>query len=206
MTQVVADSWARDYDEIEGVLRDLESSVPPSELHGSVTGLLVGGQQSSSAEWLTQFIAGNEHERRLMAGDTYRPVTLTEQDVRTLQRFYELVVLDLDSEQLEFSLLLPDDEHATLRQRLSALAAWVQGFLTGVGTSGATLNLQSEDEQANNERREILSDLVEISQVDLDTAEDDENEGHYIQLVEHTKVLVLTLREGLLAPNLQEPS
>ena len=101
----------------------------------------------------------------------------------------------LADEDMSFSLWLPNEEEM-LEERTMALSQWCSGFLAGIGSSGDdTLKTLSED--AN----EALKDLQQISTADVsDTAESEEDEVAFAEIVEYIRIVTLMIREDLRGP------
>ena len=88
---------------------------------------------------------------------------------------------------MSFHPLLPDDDYA-LDQRIQSLAAWVQGFLEGMAvTAGARLG------EANDDIRELIEDMVAISQVEEEDDTSDEAEFQLSDLTEYVRLGVLSV-------------
>ena len=101
----------------------------------------------------------------------------------------------LMDEELGFSLWLPNDEEI-LEERTMALAQWCSGFLAGLGSSGDE-TLKAMSDEAN----DALKDLQQISTADVtDTAESEEDEIAYAEIVEYVRIVVLMIREDLRGP------
>lgn len=100
------------------------------------------------------------------------------------------LLLDLDQElqspDLAFSPLLPDDDRA-LAERVAALGDWCSGFLNGFGLVSGL-----QEAEIAQDCRELLEDLGAISRVGADEP-DDGDEEHLMQVVEYVRVGVLTL-------------
>ena len=105
----------------------------------------------------------------------------------------------LEDEDMGLSLWLPNDDEI-LEERTLAMAQWCSGFLAGIGSSGDdTLETLSED--AN----EALADLQQISTADVvDTAESEEDENAFTEIVEYIRVVILMIREDLRGPDAQD--
>jgi len=105
----------------------------------------------------------------------------------------------LEDEDMGLSLWLPNDDEI-LEERTLAMAQWCSGFLAGIGSSGDdTLETLSED--AN----EALADLQQISTADVvDTAENEEDENAFTEIVEYIRVVILMIREDLRGPDGQD--
>ena len=76
--------------------------------------------------------------------------------------------------------------------RLLGLSGWAQGFLFGFGVSGV-----AAEDSLDDEVRECLSDLLEISKLGHDEETSDESEQQYVEIVEHVRVATLLLNESL---------
>ena len=101
----------------------------------------------------------------------------------------------LMDEELGFSLWLPNDEEI-LEERTMALAQWCSGFLAGLGSSGDE-TLKAMSDEAN----DALKDMQQISTADVtDTAESEEDEIAYAEIVEYVRIVVLMIREDLRGP------
>lgn len=123
-------------------------------------------------------------------------------DDPALVRFVEAAREALGAEDLGFALLLPD-EHATLTERLEALAHWCGGFLNAFGAGLARLpewsGLGGAELSLPDEIQEIVDDLAAIAEVDEESAEaiaegdDDDAEAQFVELEEFVKVGVLLI-------------
>jgi uncharacterized protein YgfB (UPF0149 family) len=99
-----------------------------------------------------------------------------------LQTLYDVTVAALSSGEMEFDILIPDDDRP-IEERTQALSLWCTGFLYGLGTSSADpLRLPGE-------LGEIVRDLTEITHADVDTSDTQEaNESALAELVEFVRV------------------
>jgi len=142
-----------DFDQLSALLRDFGALQSAAELHGLLVGYLAAGRRPSRSEWLR--IANEQADLSRnpdeVAGDL-------------LQALYQQTLTTLLGSELEFQLLLPDDD-ATLLERVNSLGQWAQGFLLGYGLAGNTTTDDAE-------LVESLRDLAAIAQI----AADDENE------------------------------
>jgi len=102
----------------------------------------------------------------------------------------------LVDEDLGLYLWLPSDDEI-LEERTMALSQWCNGFLAGLGSSGDSL-FESMSDDAN----EALSDLEQISKAEVvDTAESEEDENAFAEIVEYIRVVILMIREDLRGPD-----
>jgi len=93
---------------------------------------------------------------------------------------------------MQFSLLMPDDEEP-IELRTEALTLWCNGFVYGLGTSGAP-----DPEQLPGDAGEIVRDLAQIMRAGVDEREGLEaNEAALAELVEFVRVGVQVVFEEL---------
>jgi len=101
----------------------------------------------------------------------------------------------MDDAEAPFLPLLPDDDEP-VSERAAALVDWCEGFLYGFGNNGST-----DLCEFSQEGREFVSDLKEITRMDVLSLEDDEeNEVALSELMEYIKAGTLILREEVCAP------
>ena len=151
----------------------------PSELHGLLCGRLATGARIDEAEWLAMVC---EHmglsEQTAEASSDLAPF---------MNQAYQKTLALLQSADLSFHPLLPDDDYA-LNQRLEALVAWVRGFLDGMALSaGASLG------QAPEEIRELIEDMVAISQLSEDEEADEDSEHQLLEITEYVRLGALAV-------------
>lgn len=151
----------------------------PSELHGALCGRLAAGARMEEDNWLAMVC---EHMGLPPTGA---------EDSATLRDFmvgaYDETLERLKSADMSFRPLLPDDDYA-IEQRLEALISWVRGFLEGMALSaGQALG------QAPDEIRELIEDLVAISQLSDEEAQDDESEQQLMEITEYVRLGALSV-------------
>ena len=100
-----------------------------------------------------------------------------------LGAFVSAVVEDLRSEDLGFSLLLPDDE-APMAMRLEHLGRWCAGFVAG-------FTYAADETALADDVAEALGDLKQIGEVDPDSVEGSEFE--YFAVAEHARIAALLI-------------
>lgn len=100
----------------------------------------------------------------------------------------------LAARQFAFQPWLPDDGEA-LEARVTALAAWVRGFVSGLGEAGARLRDGDAD------TREMLADLETIARgAAVTEAGSEAEEAAFAELVEYLRLAVQNLYEELNHP------
>lgn len=160
------------YAAFAALLSQAGQSISPAELHGLLLGRTCAGAGFDADSWLASVSEVLELES-------------DERIAQALTGLQGMLKSELESGELSLVLLLPDDE-APLLERVSALAQWCQGFLTGFG-------LVIGDRKLPDEAQEILQDLASIAQID-DSAEESEDAEHdYMEVSEYLRVAPLNL-------------
>ena len=147
-----------DYDRLRDSLAAAGAVVALAELHGGVCGAMCAGGPTASRRWLTESLDDDEGGA----------VTAAVAD--DLEELIGASARMLEDDALTFEPLLPNDD-TPLAEQVEALAAWCQGFSSGLGsTAPGAVRSSSEDSAL----AEILQDFAEISRAGLS---DDEAEG-----------------------------
>ncbi|MBC7192746.1 UPF0149 family protein [Marinobacter sp.] len=152
----------------------------PSELHGGLCGRLAAGSRMDARDWLA-----------LVCEQMGLPESAPEESVdlkEFMTRAYDQTLELLKASDMSFQPLMPDDDYA-LEQRLEALSCWVRGFLEGLALSaGASLG------EAPEEIREVIGDMVAISQVaDQEEEGGEESEQQLLEIVEYVRLGALSV-------------
>ncbi|MDD5755372.1 MAG: UPF0149 family protein, partial [Methylococcales bacterium] len=147
--------------------------------HGMASGLLTVNPNFSGEQWLSELLRdtvplANEHHAEFIGlfEDT--------QDV-------------LINDEFEFDLFLPDDDEASLIERIEALRQWCKGFLFGVGFANTATKFSQQTQ-------EILKDVAEMTKLHIDDTDielDDDTaaENDFMELTEYLRAAVLALRD-----------
>lgn len=101
-----------------------------------------------------------------------------------IEALAEMQWTQLSQDEYEWRLLLPDDD-SPLAERSAALAAWSSAFLFGFSSTRNHQNIDAETQ-------EILSDLVQLSQLDLNDIHE-EDEADYTELAEYVRAALFSL-------------
>jgi uncharacterized protein len=173
------------YTEIQRVLTDERSMADAAEAHGTLAGCLCAAIGYRFEDWLLEILPeGRAHPLATAA----------------LRQLYLDTSGALEGSEMEFDLLLPEDEEG-LDARTIALAQWCQGFLYGLGGS-----VIQDASGLPGELGEIVRDLTEITHVGVDSEQSEEsNESAYAELVEFVRVGVQLVFEEL-GPLRDQPS
>lgn len=165
------------YGELQKMLADSRALTDAAEAHGTLAGALCSAETYRLEDWLGEILPDGRTDDGALEG---------------FRGYFEATTRELDGPDMTFNVLLPDDSNP-LPERASALGAWCQGFLYGLGTSpiGDTTRLPGD-------AGEIVRDLIEISRIAVDDRESVEsNETAYAELVEFVRVGVQLLFEEL---------
>jgi uncharacterized protein len=177
----------RDYAEIQRSLRASHALTDPSEAHGTLAGALCASSPYRLQDWLAEILPEG-------GGDgAIDPALAT---------LYAATVEALQGRELDFDLLMPDDDRP-IEERTRALTAWCTGFLYGLGTNGV-----ADPQRLPGDLPEIVRDLTEITRAGVDASDSPEaNESALAELVEFVRVGVQmvfdeleTVRDGQHTP------
>ena len=158
------------YAQVQAVLDSLGSAVGAAEAHGCLCGALCVREGFTTPEWIAELIE---------AGNTGR---IDGHSQRTLEDLHRETLESLQSQDFEFSPLVPGDD-VTLDDRVEALAAWSGGFLYGIGAGGADRQIAELDDVG-----EVLQDFSEIARARLDPLETvDAGEAAFTELFEYLR-------------------
>lgn len=164
--------------DLEQQLKIVGALISPSELHGHLCGRYVVGHHIEGAFGL-----------RIVADYVDLSLAELEPVEEMVSQLIEQWVLVMDQDLFGFRLFLPDDEIA-LSLRLEQLASWTEGFLTGVGSTAGS---DSDEAAIMKDERETLADLVEISKIDSQVDDNDENEALYAEVSEYVRLAAFNL-------------
>lgn len=168
---------------LDEILRRAGAECDAAECHGALAGLACCEPAAGPEPWLEQVMAELD------------PGSLHVAECRSaLLQVYRASLADLDSEQMVFAPMLPDDDES-LSVRAAALGRWCQAFLFGLSLGGLP-ELSRLPPQVS----EIIADLSELTRAGVDEREDEEaSESAYAELVEFIRVSVQLVREDLNA-------
>ncbi|MEM9304093.1 MAG: UPF0149 family protein [Pseudomonadota bacterium] len=175
---------APNYTTLEHALRDDDAGLRPAELHGLLVAALTAANDVAPDAWLSAAF-----------GEAIDPGELEDGLRDQLGELYAWTRGTLDDSDLEFRLLLPDDEDP-LPERVEALGEWCTGYLAGLGTVGV-----SEDTPLEGEVGEFVADLSQMARAGLEAdADAEEDEVAFFELVEYARVGAMLVFETLRGP------
>lgn len=174
-----ADGGSVHFDEVANALLDQGELVSPSELHGTLCGLLGGGFAGDDAALLAQL----ESTLDVALHGSLADFALT---------LRADAVSSTTTGDLDFTLLLPDDD-LELPQRIAAMAIWCRGFLSGFAQ--ARVSADAASDAVAGDSAEALRDFAAVAQAASDDDEGDEREreDHYLELLEYLRVAAMNV-------------
>lgn len=165
------------YNQASDLLDSHQVMATPAEIHGVLCGLLCGGINLKDHVWL--------HEFNQLVNDGQ---PMPEPVITWLDELFRASVASI-TEGSGLELLLPDDEFST-EEQLLAIIDWSQAFLAGFAV------MQQDLAKASDELQEMLSDITDITQLDVDSMSDDgSDDASFYVLYEHLKLGVIMAYE-----------
>ena len=180
-----------DFDEIANLLLGQAIDCSPSELHGCITGQLVGGFSAPSEYYLNG------------ASQTL-DIDINGLLAEAVLAMIESIAEQLNDEGFTFQPLIPDDD-MELSQRVEALSYWCTGLLAGLalGITQASFARDGDSPALSPEVTETLSDLLAISQAGFDDEEECEQaEQDFFDVLEYSRLVVLSLHMEFAKENI----
>jgi uncharacterized protein len=166
------------YAQIQRLMSECRAVTEPAEAHGSLAGALCATDGYGVDDWLAEILPEG--------------AVPEETAVSSLRGLYEATRAALTGTQMQFDLLMPDDD-APIERRAEALTLWCNGFVYGLGSGGAP-----DPEQLPGDAAEIVRDLSQIMRAGVDEREGVEaNELALAELVEFVRVGVQVVFEEL---------
>ncbi len=169
-----------DYQKTEQLFVALHLEGSTSNIHGSLCGLLCTGKLEALTVWFEELFSG-----------------LDESDA-TVQEVRQVLggLFKASKERIDRGLGLPPflpDDNQPLPHRAVALAEWCQGFLYGVGISGA------KESHFSTQTREALHDFSEMAQLDAESIDEDEtDEVAFNDLYEFIRIATMQICDDLI--------
>ena len=167
------------YTDIQRHLSESRALTDAAEAHGTLSGALCAAGSYRLEDWLAEILPEDA------LGDSADEL---------LQALYESTRAALTGTLMQFELVLPDDSQP-LAQRTEALTLWCNGFIYGLGMSGA-----NDPQKLPRDAGEIVRDLRQIMRAGVDESDGPEaNESALTELIEFVRVGVQVIFEDLSA-------
>jgi yecA family protein len=170
-----------EYYDVVDALQRASTGADAADCHGFLCGLICATGFADQKVWVPEVF------------DAYNPKDLLQAEAfKVLQSVYEDTLSRLNSPDLDFQLLLPDDEDS-LRERAESLGYWCSGFLSGLGMGGLP-----DADGLPDELSELLEDFAQISKVDFELDNPDEDDlSAFEEVAEYIRVGVMFIHEEL---------
>lgn len=160
----------RTYQQAQQLLESNDIFVMPAEVHGIITGLLACGVDIEEKDY-----------QGLLCDVLNDGISFEKNLKHWLSELYTEVVESFTNEQLQFEMLLPDEEDSLIDQA-NALVAWVNGFLLGFGLK------QQDYGKISGDVKEVIQDFTEISRLDTHFDETEEDKQALHEVLEYVRV------------------
>jgi len=175
---------AIEHDELDALLKSCGSSWNAGQVHGLLCSRLSINGADGATRWFAQVLDDTD------PNDGFRPECEAMLDDLFAATWRQLV-----ERQSEFSLLLPDDADSTAA-RTEAMGQWCEGFLHGLVSEKHSEKLK--DRLSGEPLADIIRDMLQITRATIgDDADDDGDEGAYVELVEYLRVAAQLTYEEL---------
>jgi len=166
-----------DYDIFKDVLHGLNTDDTISSAHGILCGFACVKPDVTIDNWLSEVLVNIDLDN-LSSKEAFG----------RLAEIFNSTNEQLADPTLNFALLIADDSHS-LREQALTLVEWCQGFLVGLGLS----EVQASDDEV----QEMIKDISEISQLDTEVLENEDNAEDFNEIVEFVRMAVLLIQETL---------
>ncbi|MDC1318021.1 UPF0149 family protein [Candidatus Thioglobus sp.] len=165
------------YDLAKDALQKLNTDDTISSAHGLLCGFYCIKQDIQLDDWLNEILV------------TIDLNNLIEKEAHhVLAEIFNNTNEQLSDPTLNFWPVIADDE-SPLREQANTLIEWCQGLLVGLGLS----SVETSDEEV----LEMIKDISEISQMDADLLDNEENTQDFYEIVEFVRIGVLFIQETL---------
>ena len=171
-----------DYDETDEMLDRAGAHPGAAEAHGLICGFVCGDFPHSLQ---------SAHQEVLEDCD---PDDAFVQECRSLlTQLHGTTKEDLDSPDLRFQLLLPDEESGNAA-RAKALTEWCQGFLYGFGVSA-----KRSEGRLSQDATDAIEDISEFTRLDFGAIDEEngDNAGALMELEEYLRVCVMVIYQDM---------
>jgi len=172
-----------DFSTVRQLLDTLGASWEPAEAHGAFCGRACLSGAAALQDWIGD-----------LAGDPDPADALAAEHIKGLQSFAAGSLLLLEGRQMDFRLLLPE-ENAGIGERTSSLADWCHGFMHGLSSAGGGDQGAFADALDTGVVKEIIDDFSEITRAAADQENTDEIEQAFAELEEYVRVSVQLVYE-----------
>jgi len=165
------------YDLAKDAFHKLNTDDTISSAHGLLCGFYCVKQDIHLDEWLNEILVSIDLNN-----------LLEKEAHQVLAEIFNNTSEQLGDPTLNFWPVIADDD-CPLREQANTLIEWCQGYLMGLGLS----SVETSDEEVT----EMIKDISEISQLDADLLDTDDNAEDFYEIVEFVRIGVLFIQETL---------
>ena len=165
------------YDLARAGVQKLTTDATNSSAHGLLCGFYCVKQDISIDDWLNEVLV-NIDLNNIVEKESHQ----------VLAEIFNNTSEQLADPTLNFWPVIADDV-SSLREQANTLIEWCQGFLVGLGLS----SVETSDEEV----LEMIQDISEISQLDAELLDSEENTQDFYEIVEFVRMGVLFIQETL---------
>ena len=166
-----------DYDQLKTTLHGLNTDDTISSAHGILCGFACVKPDLNLDDWLNEVLVSVDLNN------------LNEKSSHEeLAQIFNETLSQLNDETLSFQLLIADED-ARLGEQANTLIEWCQGYLVGLGLQ----KVSTTDEDV----LEMIKDFSEISKLDADVLETQENAQDLNEIIEFVRMGTLLIQETL---------
>ena len=165
------------YDLARDALQKLNTDDTISSAHGLLCGFYCVKQDISLDDWLNEVLVSIDLKN-----------ILEKESHQVLAETFNNTSDQLSDPTLNFWPVIANDV-SSLREQANTLIEWCQGFLVGLELS----SVETSDEEV----LEMIKDISEISQLDADLLDSEENTQDFYEIVEFVRMGVLFIQETL---------
>jgi len=171
-----------DCDQIESALQSLDADIGPSEIHGTLCGLLCATNDTQADSWFRSLIPKIDN-KDLQQKEAEQSLVL----------LYKETQRQLNDPTCDFQLLLPGD-YVDLATRTISLGDWCQGFVMGFMMCGIKDFRKLPENSA-----EASQDIAEMARIGSEyESENTEDDAEALEeLIEYVRVGVMLINEEL---------
>lgn len=166
------------YDDVKNLLYKLNTDDTIAGAHGILCGFSCVRSDLKLDDWLNEVLVISIDLENLNEKAAYE----------TLAQIYNTTLSELGDATLNFQLLIADESY-TLREQADTLIQWCQGFLVGLDLQ--KISIHDED------MLEMVKDLSEISKLDSEVLDSEENANDLSEIIEFVRMGVLLIQETL---------
>ena len=165
------------YDLAKDFFNKLNTDDTISSAHGLLCGFYCVKQDLELDDWLNEVLVSIDLNN-----------LLEKEAHQVLAEVFNNTSEQLADPTLNFWPIIADD-NSPLRDQASTLIEWRQGFLIGLGLS----SVETSDEEVT----EMIKDISEISLLNVDLMDTEENANDFYEIVEFVRIGVLFIQETL---------